>query len=409
MKYTLRYTLIAATLNLAFSSQLLTQDNPCHNFYKKSRSERVEIVANHTHLTNAERALLTDQQESHIDAAQAMIENAIGVIPVPLGIAVYFLINSKEYLIPMATEEPSVIAAASRGAKLAQILGGFTSSCTPSIMIGQIQVTHIPDRHTAIEEIIRNKSLLLTQANQTTPSLIKRGGGAADLEVRQLHTSRGEILIIHLFIDVKDAMGANITDTMVESIAPTIQELTGGTVTMSILSNLATARIAKAQATWPKESIGEDTIERILDAHAFACADPYRCATHNKGIMNGIDAVALATGNDWRALEAAAHAFACLDGHYKPLTTYKKDLNGNLVGEITIPMPIGIVGGSIAKNPYAQLCLRILTVESAQELATVMACVGLAQNFAALYALVTEGIQAGHMKLHKKNSEKNEA
>jgi hydroxymethylglutaryl-CoA reductase len=378
------------------------QTSELPGFHKLSIEERVKIVANFAKLSPEEVRFLTNTGRLSLDMADKMSENVIGTFELPFGIATNFLINGKDYLIPMAIEEPSVIAAASHGAKLARPGGGFSVSADPSLMVGQIQIVNVEKIEKAKNVIIDKKYEILEAANSKDSVLVSIGGGAKDIETNILKTKRGQMLIVNLIVDVKDAMGANAVNTMVERIAPKLEEITGGRSRLRIISNLADRRLARARAVWLADVIGKDTVEGVLDGWAFAVADRHRCATHNKGIMNGIDAVGLATGQDWRALEAGAHSFAAVKG-YKPLTKYYKDKAGNLVGEIELPIAVGIVGGSTKTNPIAQIALKILGVKSAQELAGVMAAVGLAQNFAALRALSTEGIQRGHMKLHARN------
>lgn len=339
------------------------------------------------------------QESLKPEVADKIVENVIGVFPVPLGLGMNFLINGKEYLVPMATEEPSVIAAASHAAKIFRENGGITASADEPIMIGQIQVVN--PKKGAKEAVLKAKSELIERANGFAGPLVKYGGGVKGLEVRELKTLEGPMLVVHLFVDCRDAMGANTVNTVAEALAPTIEKLTGGKVFLRILSNLAEKRLARAEVRIKKDCLGEETIQGIRMAYAFAEADPYRCATHNKGVMNGITAVALATGNDTRAAEAGAHTFAAKNG-YKPLTSWTIEKNGDLIGKIELPITAGTVGGTIKTHPLAQLNLKILGVTSAKELAQVMAAVGLAQNFAALKALATEGIQKGHMGLHAK-------
>lgn len=372
-------------------------------FYKLSIDERLKIIKDFCNLSDDEVKLLKNSGALDLDVANRMIENVIGAQHLPLGIATHFLINGKDYFIPMAIEEPSVVAAASYAAKLARPGGGFIASASESLMIGQIQVINVKNFDKAREKILENKNELLKIANETNPTLISYGGGAKDIEVREINTIRGKMLILHLIVNVVDAMGANIVNTMCEAIAKRVEEFTEGKVRLRIISNLATKRIARARAVWKKDVVGEDVVEGVLDAYAFALADEYRATTHNKGIMNGIDAIALACAQDWRAIEAGAHAYASLSGRYLPLTRYKKDENGNLVGEIELPLQVGIVGGATRTNEIAKIAFKILRVSSAKELAEVMASVGLAQNFAALRALATEGIQRGHMELHARN------
>lgn len=337
-----------------------------------------------------------------IKIAEMMSENIIGTIKLPVGIATNFLIDGKDYLIPMSIEEPSVVAAASHAAKLARPGGGFKTSYTPSIMIGQIQLMDIKEPAKSMKAILSKTAEIKKHANHQDSVMVKLGGGLIDVEVRDIPSSRGALVIVHLIVDVKDAMGANCVNSMCEGVAPFLEKLTGGRSVLKIISNLSDRRLVKAEATWKKELIGEDVIEGILDAYEFAKVDPYRCATNNKGVMNGIDAVAIATGNDFRALEAGAHAYAARDG-YKPLATYKKNRDGDITGSIEMPISVGIVGGATKTNPVAKTSLKIMGIESAHELASVMASVGLANNFAALRAMVSEGIQKGHMRLHAKN------
>jgi len=333
-----------------------------------------------------------------------MIENVVGVVPIPLGIAVNFLINDRDYLIPMAIEEPSVVAAASHAAKLARPSGGFKASSTEPLMIGQIQIVRPHSPRDAEKHILGSKKELLDIANEKDPMLVSKGGGAKDLRVRVLPSFTGTMVIAELLVDCRDAMGANVVNTMAESIAPMIEKLADGKANLRIISNLADKRVARASVRITKEALGgEAVVDGIVDAYAFAAADPYRCATHNKGVMNGVTAVCLATGNDTRAIEAGAHAYAARTGHYSPLTRWSKDENGDLEGSIEIPVAVGIIGGITAVHPTAKICLKILAVKTARELGEVMAAVGLAQNLAALRALATEGIQHGHMSLHARN------
>jgi len=333
-----------------------------------------------------------------------MIENVVGVLPIPLGIAVNFLINGRDYLIPMAIEEPSVVAAASHAAKLARPSGGFQASSTDPIMIGQIQLVKSRSPRDAEKQILASKKEILNIANQQDPMLISKGGGAKDLRVRILPSLTGTMVIAELIVDCRDAMGANVVNTMAESVAPLLEKLSEGRANLRIISNLADRRVARASVGISKEALGgEAVVDGIVDAYAFAAADPYRCATHNKGVMNGVTAVCLATGNDTRAIEAGAHAYASRTGHYSPLTRWSKNENGDLEGFIEIPAAVGIIGGITAVHPTAKICLKILGVKSAKELGEVMASVGLAQNLAALRALAAEGIQHGHMSLHARN------
>ena len=333
-----------------------------------------------------------------------MIENVVGVLPIPLGIAVNFLINGKDYFIPMAIEEASVVAAASHAAKLARPSGGFQASSTDPMMIGQVQLVKSRSPRDAEKQILASKKEILNVANQQDPMLISKGGGAKDLRVRILPSLTGTMVIAELMVDCRDAMGANVVNTMAESVAPLLEKLSEGRANLRIISNLADRRVARASVKISKEALGgEAVVDGIVDAYAFAAADPYRCATHNKGVMNGVTAVCLATGNDTRAIEAGAHAYASRTGHYSPLTRWSKNENGDLEGFIEIPAAVGIIGGITAVHPTAKICLKILGVKSAKELGEVLASVGLAQNLAALRALVAEGIQRGHMSLHARN------
>lgn len=373
-------------------------------FYKLSMSERLKIVKDFGNLTSEEAMALTGFGGLDPSVPDKMIENAVGSFALPLGIAVNFLINNRDYLIPMAIEEPSVVAAASNSAKMARERGGFSTSSTEPIMIGQVQVTGVDDPAAGKAAILKRKGELLDLANKQDPMLVKLGGGARDLEVRVIDSLKGPMVVVHLLVDVRDAMGANAVNTMAEAIAPSVEEMSGGKVYLRILSNLATHRLARARAEWSKEAIGgEEVVDGVIEAYLFAEADPFRCATHNKGVMNGIDAVILATGNDTRAVEAGAHSYAARTGRYKPLTTFEKTSEGNLVGKIEIPMAVGLVGGATKVHPTAKACIKLLGVKRASDLGEIAAAVGLAQNFAALRALATVGIQQGHMKLHAKN------
>jgi hydroxymethylglutaryl-CoA reductase len=369
------------------------------------RHERLQYLKKAVGLSVRDIDVLRDPLSGFtFDDANRMIENAIGMLVVPLGIATNFVINGKEYIIPMAIEEPSVIAAASKAAKIAKSTGGFTAQATESLMIGQVQVISLPiSIESAKQRILMNKTGLLMIANSKSRYVI-----AKDLQIRKLQDESknrmGDMLLVELIIDTKDAMGANIINTMCEAIAPKVEELTGGSVIVKILSNYATRRLVKCNAIFDKKELGgEGTVERILYAYAFAYSDIYRAVTHNKGIMNGIDAVALATGQDFRAIEAGAHAYASRNGTYRSLTTWHKTKEGNLAGEIELPMAVGIVGGIVSIHPMAKMALKILGVKTARELAMIIASIGLAQNLSAIRALTSEGIQKGHMRLHAKN------
>ena len=372
-------------------------------FYKLNSKQRLELVKDFAGLNDEEITVLGNTG-SLGELADRMIENVVGSMPLPLGIAVNFVINGKDYLIPMAIEEPSVVAAASNAAKIAGESGGFQTSSTEPIMIGQIQVTDVPDPSSAKFTILAHKQRILDMANEKDPVLVNFGGGAKDVEVRVIDTIAGPQVIVHLLVNVKDAMGANAVNTMAEAVAPFIEQITGGKVYLRIISNLATHRLVFARAVFAKDAIGgEGVVDGILNAYLFAKSDPYRCATHNKGIMNGIDPVVIATGNDFRAVESGAHAYASITGQYLPLTHWEKNKDHDLVGTIELPLAVGLVGGATATHPTAKANVKILGVQTANELAEIIAAVGLAQNFAALRALATEGIQRGHMSLHARN------
>lgn len=369
-----------------------------------SIEERLRVVKEFACLNEEETQAIRATGGLRLDQANRMIENAIGTMELPLGIAANFLINGKDYLIPMALEEPSVVAAASNIAKIARVKGGFQASSTQQVMIGQVQLTNIKDFSLAKEKILARKSEIIQKANEQDPILVKLGGGCQDVEARIIDTKIGKMLIVHLLVDCQDAMGANAVNTMAEAVAPLLEEITGGRVFLRIISNLAVHRLARAQAVFDKNEMGgEDVVDGVIKAYAFALADPFRAATHNKGIMNGVDAVAIATGNDFRAVEAGAHAYAAITGTYLPLTRWEKNEEGDLVGSIELPLAVGLVGGATATHPIAKANVKILGVKTAKELAEVMAAVGLAQNLGALKALATEGIQRGHMSLHSRN------
>lgn len=362
------------------------------------------MVKEFADLTNEEVNMLRAPSSLSLDLADRMIENVVGIFPMPFAIAVNFLINGRDYLIPMVIEEPSVVAAASYGAKMARSKGGIFTSSTEPIMIGQIQAVKIKDPYRAKMEILESKEEILKKANEQDPLLVSVGGGAKDLRVKVIDTIRGPMVITELLVDCRDAMGANAVNTMCEAVAPLIERITGGKVFLRIISNLATERLARAWTIVDKNAVGgEEVVDGIVEAYAFAAADPYRAATHNKGILNGIIAVALATCNDHRAIEAGAHAYAARTGRYLPLSVWEKNEDGDLVGSIEMPMAVGIIGGATRVHPIAKIALKILGVKSARELAEVMVAVGLVQNLAALRALVHEGIQRGHMSLHARN------
>ncbi len=372
-------------------------------FYKLPPEERLEKVREFANLEEEEVKAIAGIGLS-TEQAERMIENFIGTLELPIGIATNFLIDEKDYLVPMAIEEPSVVAAASNAAKMARVKGGFTTSATEPVMIGQIQLTGIQDPHSAKMKILRIKDKIIDKANEQDPILVKFGGGCKDIEVRVIDTKLGPMVVTHLLVDCRDAMGANAINTMAEAVAPMLEDITGGKVYLRIISNLAKFRLARARAVFDKDVIGgEEVVDGILNAYAFAEADIFRCATHNKGIMNGITAVTLATGNDTRAIEAGAHSYAAINGSYKPLTTYEKNKDGDLVGTIEVPVAAGLIGGATAVHPVAKASVKILGIKTASELSKIIAAVGLAQNFAALRALATEGIQRGHMNLHARN------
>ncbi len=373
-------------------------------FYKLSPKQRLQVVKEFANLTDEECAQLQSVGSLPLDLADRMIENVVGTIPLPLGIGVNFLINNRDYLIPMAIEEPSVVAAASYAAKMVRDGGGFHTSSTLPIMVGQIQVVGVKDPYAAKMRVIQAKEEVLKKANEQDPVLVSAGGGARDLDAKVINTTQGPMLIAELHVDCRDAMGPNAVNTMAEAIAPTIEKVTGGRVYLRIISNLATKRLVRAWCIVPKEAVGgEKVVDGIVNAYAFAAADPYRAATHNKGILNGIIAVIIATCNDHRAVEAGAHAYAAKNGHYGALSTWERNKDGDLVGSTELPMAVGLIGGAVRTHPIAKIAVKILDVKTANEFGEVLAAVGLAQNLGALRALASEGIQRGHMSLHAKN------
>src|SRR5918994_3698562 len=372
-------------------------------FYEMSREERLDYIRKATGISGDIEAML---RPLSFEDANRMVENAIGIMSIPMGIATNFVINGRECVIPMAIEEPSVIAAVSKAAKIAQVKGGFIAEADDSLMIGQVQVVRLGNVKHAVAKISRNKKQLLAIANSNSRSVT-----AVDLQVRQLRdkspNNMGNILLVELIIDTKDAMGANAINTMCEAIAPYVAEITGGEVVLKILSNYSTKRMVRCRATFDKDELGgKQVVKRILYAYALAYSDIYRAVTHNKGVMNGIDAVALATGQDFRAIEAGAHAYAARDGTYRSLTSWSRTKEGDLVGAIELPLAVGVVGGIVNAHPTAKFALQILGVKSAKELAMVIAATGLAQNLAAIRALSSEGIQSGHMRLHARKFSK---
>ena len=383
-------------------------DSSISKFFEKTLKERLGIVADFSGLSQDELKIIGDATGGiSYDKADNMIENAIGTFSLPLGIATNFRINDKDYLIPMVIEESSVIAAASKAAKIARIHGGFKAEAEQSYSIGQIQVVNI-DVQSAIPKVIGASNEILNLANSKSNTLSKMGKGAKEVSCKDIRTDSGHMLIVELVIDVGDAMGANVTNTMCETVAPLIEKLTGGKTLLRIVSNYSTRRMARASAVFDKDAVGgENVVDDIILAFQFAENDVYRAVTHNKGVMNGTIAVANATGQDSRAIEAAAHAYAAKSGVYRSLTKWTKDSNGNLVGNFELPLSVGIVGGIVQHHPIAKICTKILGVSTANELSCVMATAGLAQNFAAMHALVTDGIQKGHMRLHARKESKN--
>jgi hydroxymethylglutaryl-CoA reductase len=376
-------------------------------FYNLTLEERRAQLALVGNLTTEELAALDGEAGLAPSQAEMMIENVVGVFGLPIGVALNFIVNGREVLVPMAVEEPSIVAGASFMARLARAGGGFTAQATSPEMIGQIQLLEVPDLPIARLALLEQKTALLAEADEIDPVLKRLGGGARDLEVRLIEQSPiGPFLVLHLIYDVRDAMGANAVNTACERLAPRVEAITGGRVHLRILSNLADRRLAQAHCTIPLAELGfgdfsaEKVRQGIIEAWAFAASDPYRAATHNKGIMNGIDPVLIATGNDWRAIEAGAHAYAARDGRYTSLSTWGIDNDGSLMGALEMPMAVGIVGGATKVNPAARAALKLMGVQSANQLAEIIVSVGLAQNLAALRALATEGIQRGHMSLH---------
>jgi hydroxymethylglutaryl-CoA reductase len=371
-------------------------------FHNKTLAERLQAISEQSGLSQEEIAAFSTSGLS-LDGADHMIENVIGLYTLPIGIATNFRINHKEVLVPMVLEEPSVVAGASLAARLARELGGFNASSDEPVMIAQMQIVDLVNPNQARLALLAQKQRILDLAQTTDPVVVKLGGGPRDVEVRLLENGQA---VLHLLYDCRDAMGANTVNTAAETLKPLVEEITGGRVNLRILSNLADRRLARSTCVIPTSALafdqfdGEFVRDRIMEAYAFAAADPYRAATHNKGIMNGVDAVVIATGNDWRAIEAGAHAYAARSGKYTSLSQWGTDKDGNLVGTLEMPTAVGIVGGATKVHPVAQAALKIMGVQSARELAEIIVSVGLAQNFAAIRALATEGIQRGHMSLH---------
>lgn len=382
-------------------------------FYNMDVADRRKILTEMELFTDEETEFLYSKEALEVATADNMIENVIGTYPLPLGLGLNFIVNGKEYAVPMAIEEPSVVASASYIAKIVRSAGGFEADATDRVMIGQIQVVGCPDINEAKQTLLNEKEAIIKDANDAYPSLVARGGGAEDIDVRILNEDTdsrfSKMLVLHLYVNTCDAMGANIINTMVESLAPKIEDLTKGKVYLRILSNLPDRCLARSRCVIPCKLLesdgysGEEVRDGVIQAYQFAASDPYRAVTHNKGIMNGIDPIVIATGNDWRAVEAGAHAYAARDGHYGSMTTWSKDDEGNLVGELELPMSVGTVGGSIRVHPISRISHKILGVDSARELAQIIVSVGLAQNLGALKALVTDGIQRGHMALHSRS------
>jgi len=385
-----------------------TRNSRLGGFYQLNPFERLQAVKSFDGLNDEDlRQLYGGNGALTVERADKMIENVVGTFNLPLGIATNFQINGRDLLIPMVVEEPSIVAGASYAAKLVRQGGGFLASSSAPLMIGQVQLVHIPDPSRARQAILAHQQQILALANRQSSSLLALGGGAQELELRLFETSpMGPIMVVHLIIDCRDAMGANAVNSMVEAVAPLLEQLSGGRAYLRILSNLSDRRLTRVGAVIPPSALardglsGEEVIEGILWAYALAVVDPYRAATHNKGILNGIDPVLLATGNDWRAVEAGAHAYAARSGQYSSLSVWERDGQGNLVGRLELPLAVGIVGGATKVHPAAQAALKLLGVKQANELAEVCGCAGLATNLAALRALVTEGIQRGHMGLH---------
>jgi hydroxymethylglutaryl-CoA reductase len=385
----------------------MTSSSEAPGFYKKKPSERLDFVKKFANLSDEETESISGYGALGEETANRMIENVVGTFPLPLGIAPNFMVNKKEYIVPMALEEPSVVAAATHMAKGTRKTGGINADSDEPIMIGQIQLVDLEDPFAAKEKITSKKEEIIDLANEQDPILVKFGGGCKNIEVRVLDSDTGPMVITHLLVDCRDAMGANAVNTMAEAVAPRLETITGGRVYLRIISNLAIYRKTRASAIWPSKFLGgKEVVDGIIEAFAFACADPFRVATHNKGIMNGIDPVVIATGNDWRAIEAGAHAYGQWKEGHSSFTHWEKTKDGDLKGSIEIPMAIGLVGGATATHPTAKTCVKILGVKipgGASELSQIICAVGLCQNLGALRALASEGIQRGHMGLHARN------
>ncbi|MED6306133.1 MAG: hydroxymethylglutaryl-CoA reductase, degradative [Candidatus Thermoplasmatota archaeon] len=385
----------------------MTSSSEVSGFYKKKPSERLEYVKKFAKLSSEEATAISGYGALGEETANRMIENVIGTFPLPLGIAANFMVNGKDCMVPMALEEPSVVAAATHMAKGTRETGGISAESDEPVMIGQIQLVNLENPFEAKEKILSKRDEIVDLANEQDPILVKFGGGCKDIEVRVLDSKTGPMVITHLLVDCRDAMGANAVNTMAEAVAPRLETITGGRVYLRIISNLAIYRKTRASAIWPAEFLGgEDIVDGIIEAFAFACADPFRVATHNKGIMNGIDPVVIATGNDWRAIEAGAHAYGQWKEGHSSFTNWEKTKDGNLKGSIEIPMAVGLVGGATATHPTAKACVKILDLKipgGATVLSQIICSVGLCQNLGALRALASEGIQRGHMGLHARN------
>ncbi len=390
------------------TSLMGTKNSRIQGFYQLDPTERLQQVGAFDGLNEFDlRDLRGGSGTLSIERADKMIENVVGTFNLPLGIATNFLINGRDVLVPMVVEEPSIVAGASFAARLVRAGGGFQADSTEPLMIGQVQLVQVPDEAQARQAILERKAAILDLANAQSRSLVNLGGGARDVEVHSFPTSpMGPMLVVHLIIDCRDAMGANAVNSMCEAVAPMLENLSGGRAYLRILSNLSDRRLSRARAVVPSSALardglsGEEVVEGILWAYAFAAVDPYRATTHNKGIMNGIDPVLIATGNDWRAVEAGAHAYAARDGRYTSMSVWERDTQGNLVGMLELPLAVGVVGGATRVHPSAQAALKLLGVQGAAELAQICLCAGLASNLAAMRALATEGIQRGHMGLH---------
>lgn len=385
-----------------------TRNSRLGGFYQLNPLERLQAVRSFDGLNDEDlRQLHGGNGALSVERADKMIENVVGTFNLPIGIATNFQVNGRDLLLPMVVEEPSIVAGASYAAKLARAGGGFQASSTPPLMIGQIQLVHVANPHSARYDILARAGEVLALANRQSASLLALGGGAKDIEVQIFETSpMGPMLVVHLLIDCRDAMGANAINTMAEAVAPLLEQISGGRAYLRILSNLSDRRLSRARAVVPPSALardglsGDEVAEGIMWAYAFAAVDPYRATTHNKGILNGIDPILIATGNDWRAVEAGAHAYAARSGKYTSLSVWERDADGNLVGTLEMPLAVGIVGGATKVHPAAQAALKLLNIKHANELAEICVCAGLASNLAAMRALATEGIQRGHMSLH---------